>query len=129
MFFESPPPHSSSDTRESRLRFGMMLAELWHDWFETMSQVAYQTHKACEFFAESGGSAKGPFEGFDPRIWRTSADGSDGSIDMEKLKQCLTAMDPMQAARVVHAVQMMQAMETMLKRKRSRAGEADGAPW
>jgi hypothetical protein len=38
-------------------------------------------------------------------------------------------MDPAQAARVIHAVQTMHAMEAMLKARRARANEAEGAPW
>ena len=130
MFFDSARPHqSSSDTHESRLRFGMMLAEIWHEWFDTMSQVAYQTHRACEFCRE--------WRTFERTIWavrlpwtsRQSSEGWDGSIDMDQLRQCLHAMDPAQAARVIHAVQTMQAMEAMLKARRARANEAEGAPW
>jgi hypothetical protein len=136
MFFDDAPSHpSGSDTPESSLRFGMMLAELWHDWFEAMSEVAYQTHRACEFFVQNGGSPNGqygPFnfrEPFGFRSWRSPSEGLNGSIDMDKLKQCLQSMDPIQAARVIHAVQTMQAMEAMLKRRRSRANEAEGAAW
>jgi hypothetical protein len=136
MFFDDAPPHpSGSDTPESSLRFGMMLAELWHDWFEAMSEVAYQTHRACEFFVQNGGSPNGQYgrfnfrEPFDFRSSRSPSEGPNGSIDMDKLKQCLQSMDPMQAARVMHAVQTMQAMEAMLKRRRSRANQAEGAAW
>ncbi len=130
MFFDSARPHqSSSDTHKSRLRFGMMLAEIWHEWFDTMSQVAYQTHRACEFFAENGGPSNGQYGPFDFRHSRQSSEGWDGSIDMDQLRQCLHAMDPAQAARVIHAVQTMQAMEAMLKARRARANEAEGAPW
>ena len=120
----------TSDTPESSLRFGMMLAELWHDWFEAMSQVAYQTHRACEFLAENGAPLNGRHGAFRfPFARAVHPKGSNGSIDMDKLKQCLQSMDPMQAAQVMHAVQMMQAMEAMLKRRRSRAEEAEGAAW
>jgi len=41
MFFDDAQQHpSESDTSESGIRFAMMLAELWHDWFEAMSEVA-----------------------------------------------------------------------------------------
>jgi hypothetical protein len=130
MFSDYAQPHpSNSDTPDSKLRFGMMLAELWHDWFEAMSHVAYQTHRACDFLAENGGPANGPFGPFDFRASHSPSEGSNGSVDMDKLKQCLHSMDPMQAARVMHAVQTMQAMEAMLKNRRSRASEAERAPW
>jgi hypothetical protein len=139
MFFDDARPHSSdSDTPESGIRFAMVLAELWHDWFEAMSEVAYQTHRACEFFVQNGGSLKGQYarfnfrdfrEPFDFRAPRSEYEGPNGSIDVDKLKECLQSMDSMQAARVMHAVQMMQAMEAMLKRRRSRANQAEGAPW
>jgi hypothetical protein len=48
---------------------------------------------------------------------------------MDRLKQCLQSMEPTQAARVIHAVHMMHAMETMLKRQRSRANEGEGTAW
>jgi hypothetical protein len=86
-------PHSSdSDTPESGIRFAMALAELWHDWFEAMSEVAYQTHRACEFFVQNGGPSKGqyrPFnfrEPFDFRASSSEYEGPNGSIDIDKLK-------------------------------------------
>jgi hypothetical protein len=142
MFFDDARRHSPDhETPESGIRFAMVFAELWHDWFEAMSEVAYQTHRACEFFVQNGGSLKeryDPFnsrepfnfrEPFDSRASRGEYDGPSGSIDIDKLKECLQSMDPMQAARVMHAVQMMQAMEAMLKKRRSRANQAEGAAW
>ena len=130
MFSDNARPHpSSSDPAESNLRFGMMLAEFWHDWLEVMSQVAYQTHRACEFFVENGGPSNTQYGPFDSRPSRGPSEGRSGSIDMDKLKQCLQSMDPMQAARVMYAVQTMQAMEAMLKRRRSRANEPEGDAW
>jgi len=130
MFSDGARPYSSdSDTPESGLRFGMMLAEIWHDWFEAMSEVAYRTHRACEFIAENGGPPAGRFGPFDFRGPRGSFEETDSSIDMDKLKQCLQSMEPMQAARVMHAVQMMQAVEAMARRRRSRRDEAEEAPW
>ena len=131
MFYDSAHPHQSRfDTHESRLRFGMRFAELWHEWFDTMSQVAYQTHRACEFLAENGGPSNGQYGPFDFRASHNPSDGSsDGSVDMDKLRHCLHEMDPAQAARVIHAVQTMQAMEAMLKRRRSRASGAEEPAW
>jgi len=126
MFYAHP---SESDTPESSLRFGMKLAELWHDWFDAMSELSYRTHRACEFVAENGGLSNGRYGPFDFRPPRGPSEGLDGPIDMDRLKQCLQSMDPMQAARVMNAVQMMQAMEAMARRRRSRASEAEGAAW
>ena len=42
---------------------------------------------------------------------------------MKKLEECLQSMDSMQAAQVLHAVQIMQAMEAVLQRRKSRANE------
>jgi len=124
MFSDGARPYSSdSDTPESGLRFGMMLAEIWHDWFEAMSEVAYRTHRACEFIAENGGPPTGRFGPFDFRGPRGSFEEADSSIDMDKLKQCLQSMDPTQAARVMHAVQMMQAWDGM------RAQFRNGSDW
>jgi hypothetical protein len=136
MFFDDAQQHpSESDTSESGIRFAMMLAELWHDWFEAISEVAYRTHRACEFFVRHGGSPNGQqgrfsfHEPFDFRGSRSPYEGPTGSIDMDKLKDCLQSMDPIQAARVMHAVQTMQAMEAMLKRRRARANQAEEAAW
>jgi hypothetical protein len=56
---------SDFDASEASLRFRMMFAELWHDWFEAMSEVAYQTHRACEFLAENGAPLNGRQSPFD----------------------------------------------------------------
>ena len=129
MFSDYAQPHpSNSDAPETSLRFGMMFAELWHDWFEAMSEVAYQTHRACEFLAENKGFSNGRYGPFDFRP-RGPSEGPSGSVDMDHLKQCLQSMDPAQAAQIMHAVQTMQAMEAMLKRRRSRADKAEGAAW
>jgi hypothetical protein len=126
MFFDNAQPHpSSADASfETNPRLGMMLTELWHDWFEVMSQVALQTHRACEFLAENGGPLSGR-----PDMWRQWSDGQGDAVDIERLKQCLQSMDPRQAERVVHAVQMMQAMENMVRAKRSRQNQAQEATW
>lgn len=136
MFFDDARSHSSdADIPESGIRFAMMLGELWHDWLEAMSEVAYQTHRACEFFAQNGASSKGqqkPFnfgEAFDFRASPSEHGGPNGSIDMEKLRESLQSMDSMEAARVIHAVQMMQTMEAILRRRRSRANQAEGDAW
>jgi hypothetical protein len=129
MFSNTAQPHpSSSDTPESRLPFGM-LGEVWHDWFETLSQVAYQTHRACEFLAENGGPSNARFGLFDFASSRGPPGGLNGAIDIDKLKQCLQSMDPMQAAQIMHAVQTMHTMEAMLKKQKSPAKEPEGAAW
>jgi hypothetical protein len=130
MFSEYTRPHpSDSDTPESKFRFGMMLAELWHDWFEAMSEVAYQTHRACEFLAEHKGFSNGRYGPFDAGSSRNPFEGLNGSFDMDKLKECLQSMDPAEAAQVMHAVQIMQAMDALRKSRRSRANEEEGAAW
>jgi hypothetical protein len=136
MFFDDAQHHpSEADTPESGIRFATMLAELWHDWFEAMSEVAYQTHRACEFFVQHGGSPNGQHgrfdfrEPFDFRSSRSPYEGPNGSVDIDKLKECLQSLDSTQAARVMHAVQTMQAMEAMLKRRRSRANQAEETAW
>jgi hypothetical protein len=135
MFFDERPHPSDGDIPESGIRFAMMLGELWHDWLEAMSEVAYQTHRACEFFAQNRAASKGQYgsfnfgEAFDFRRSHDEDERPNGSIDMEKLRECLQSMDSPQAARVMHAVQMMQAMEAMLRRRRSRASQAEGSAW
>jgi hypothetical protein len=130
MFFDHEQPYSSnSDTPESSLRFAMMLAELWHDWFTAMSRVSYQTHRLCEFFIEHGAPPSESHRTFEHGSWRAPSEGPDGSVDIDKLKQCLQSMDPMHAAKIIHAVQMMQAAEAMMRKGRSRADEAEETAW
>jgi hypothetical protein len=130
MFYDNTQPPPSRFDPLDRLRSRMKLAELlWREWFEMMSQVAYQTHKACEFFVQNGAPLNGRFGPLDFRISRDPSEGSNGAIDLHKLRQCLQSMDPMQATQVMHAVQMMQAMEDILKRQGSRANEPEGAAW
>ena len=115
-----------SNTPEFRPRFRTMLGDIWHDWFEAMSQVAYQTHRACEFLAENGGRSGGRYSPFESRHWSGPSEMPNGSVDMDKLKGCLQSMDQMQAARIMHAVQMMQAMDSVLKRGRSPSDDEEG---
>jgi hypothetical protein len=124
--------HSSDfEAAESNVRMSKLLGELWHDWFEAMSELAYRTHLTCEFLAENGGLPHGRYEPFNFYSRRGPPEGSDESIDMDKLKDCLQSMDPSQATQIVYLVQMIQAMEARAKRRRSRANEADadGADW
>jgi hypothetical protein len=128
MFSDNAQSHrSNSDAHESR--FHTMLTDVWQDWFEALSEVAYQTHRACEFFAENKGPPSGRFGPFDFRFTRGPSAGPNSSVDMEKLKECLQPMEPIEAAQVIYAVQMMQAMEAMLKKQRSRADETEGTAW
>ena len=131
MFSDKVPSHPPRPyLPESSLRFGMKLAELWQEWFETMSQVAYQSHRACEFFARNARPpSNGQYEASASPSWRGPSQAPTDAIDMDRLKQCLQSMDSMQAARVMYAVQAMQVMEAMLKRENSRANEADGDAW
>ena len=130
MFSDGEHPHySHSDGPGSRLRFGMMLAEVWHDWFAALSEVAYQTHRACEFLAENGESLNRKFDPFDFRPGRGRSEESSDSIDMDRLKECLQSLDPMDAARVFHAVQVMQIMEGLRKKRKSRGDEEEEATW
>jgi hypothetical protein len=111
----------NSDTRETRHRYSSVLGELWQDWFETLSDVAYQTHKACDVLAKNGpsNSKADPF-GNPP---------SSDPVDMDKLAKCLQSLDPKQAARVIYAVQAMQAMEGLLERRRARADGPRRSVW
>ncbi|HVO94458.1 MAG TPA: hypothetical protein VMT22_16535, partial [Terriglobales bacterium] len=54
---------------------------------------------------------------------------SNGPVDMDKLTKCLQSLDPTQAARVIYAVQTMQAMEALLEKRRARANESKGSTW
>ena len=115
---------NASDTPESGPRFRAMFAEIWHDWLEAISDVAYQTHRACEFLSENNDPSDLRHGPFDPQWFSLS---EAGSIDMKKLEECLQSMDSAQAIRVVHAVRVMQAMEAMLQRRRSRANKTESA--
>jgi len=123
-------PHPpGSDTRESKRRIGIMLAEFWQEWFEAMSEVAYETHKACEYFARTGASANEAPAPFDFRPSDMPFDLSGDSVDVDKLKQCLQPLDTAQATRVIFAVQAMQAMEAMLQKRRSQVDESEDTSW
>jgi hypothetical protein len=114
------------DTPESGPHFRAMLAEIWHEWLEAVSDAAYQTHRACELLSEHGGLASPRQDSSNFRA-RPQPKGSNGSIDMKKLEECLQSMDSMQAARVIHAVQMMQTLDAMLQRRRTRADKEEAA--
>ena len=130
MFSDKRQQHPPSGfIPESTLHFGMKLAKLWGDWFETMSQVAYQTHRTCEFLVRNGAPSNEQYGAFDSRSWRSPPPRANDTIDMEKLKQCLQSMDSMQSARVIYAVQTMQVMEAMMKGQGSRANEAEEDAW
>jgi hypothetical protein len=53
MYYDDARPHPSdsedSDAPEFKHRLGTVFVELWHDWFEALSEVAYQTHRAWIF--------------------------------------------------------------------------------
>jgi hypothetical protein len=115
-----------SDSPESGARLRVMLAEIWHAWLEAISVVAYQTHRACEVLSENSDPLNMRHGPFDP-CWRSQTEGANSSIDIRKLEECLQSMNAMQAARVIHAVQMMQAMEAILQRRRSRATKEEAA--
>jgi hypothetical protein len=129
MMFSGYAHSPDSDAQDSNLHFGMMIGELWHDWFEAASELAYRTHRACEFLAENDVMSNGRYSSFNARPPRGPFAGRDNSIDLEKLEQCLQSMDADQAARVMHAVQFMQAMEAMAARRKRRANEEEAAPW
>jgi hypothetical protein len=128
-----PPDPPTSDTQEEKhshareaKRRGSILSELWQDWFEALSDVAYHAHQACDLLAKNGPTngrsgffASGPFSGLP----------SGEPIDMDKLAQCLQSLEPKQAARVMYAVQAMQAMETLWETRRSRADAPRKAAW
>ena len=120
------PSDNASDTPESGPRFRALFGEIWHDWLEAISDVAYQTHRACEYLSENSDPSNLRHGPFDP-YWRAQAEGANGSIDMKKLEECLRSMDTMQASRVIHAVQIMQAMEAILQRRGSRANKEEEA--
>src|SRR5262249_30087848 len=117
------------DAPEAVFRVGTIVAEIWQDWLQTMSQVAYQTHRACELLAENGEQSIAQFRPLASASSRGSSERTTGPVDIDRLRQCLQSMDPDQASQVVHAVQMMEAMETMLKGQRSRPNDAEGSAW
>jgi len=120
---------SNNDAPDALFRVATMVTEIWKDWFHTVSQVAYQTHRACEFLAENGEQSIAQFGPFGFLSPRGRSDKTNGRIDIDQLRQCLQSMDPAQASKVVHAVQMMEATEAMLKRQQSGANDAERAAW
>jgi len=121
------PP--SFDAPDAAFRMGTLFAEIWQDWLQTISQMAYQTHRACELLAENGGQPIAQLRPFGFAPSRGHSERTTGPIDIDRLRQCLQSMDPDQASQIVHAVQMMEATEAMLKGQQSRANDAEGAAW
>jgi hypothetical protein len=99
---------------------GITAADAWSRWLDTVAQAAWHTRNAYEAM-HAGATPQGQ------HAQRRTAP-PDNSIDMNKLREALGCMDPMQASQVVHAVQMMNAMERMHRAQQSRPQES-GAQW
>jgi len=114
-----PLPQNGSPSFDAILRMATAQADLMHQILLKAAEVADHTRKACQAFAEQGGAAYAPFGSTAP----FAAPGSPGTarpgapVDMERLKQLLQAMDPVQAAQVMHAVQVVQAMDSAHRRQ------------
>jgi hypothetical protein len=100
------------------LRLAMAQAEFWHHAFHTLALMAQQARKAYEPFADHAPGFSGPGNSGGAAAPGGAAEAPDGSVDMHKLRESLKSMDPIQAGQVLHAVQTMQAMD-MMRRKRS----------
>jgi hypothetical protein len=115
------------------LRSAITAAEFWCHWFETMAEMARQARQACQLFTDAG-MARPEQHGAPATAapWAAARpDGTrpDDSVDLKQLRESLKSMDPRQAAQVLHAVQMVQAMDRMQQRQRSRPNGATAGIW
>jgi hypothetical protein len=116
-----PPAQNSSPSVDAILRTAAAQADLMHQMLLKAAEVADHTRKACHAFAEQGGMAYAPFglnAAFATPGWSAMA-RPGAPVDMEKLRQSLQTMDPVQAAQVVHAVQVVQAMDDARRRQQA----------
>jgi hypothetical protein len=139
-----PLPQNASPSFDPILRMAMAQADVMHQMLLKAAEVLDEVRKACQAFAEHGGAAYAPFgstaafstagspstPGSPPTPGSPSTPGSPGMarpvgpVDMEKLKQSLQTMDPIQAAQVLHAVHVVQAMDGAHRRQ-----QAAGSGW
>jgi hypothetical protein len=87
MFSDDAQPLSSRfDPPKSRPPFRMTLVELlWREWFETMSQVAYQRKEPASFFVQNGSPTNGRFGPFDLRSSHSASEGPNGRLTWTNL--------------------------------------------
>jgi hypothetical protein len=111
----------------SVLRGNIAMADFWYRWFEAMAQMAYQARQAYQLFLDNGGATHGPYSHAPPPARPTPR--TDGSVDIDKLAELLSPLDPMEADQVLHAVQMLQAMDVLQRRRRSRANGRPVGEW
>jgi hypothetical protein len=139
-----PLPQNASPSFDPILRMAMAQADVMHQMLLKAAEVVDHTRKAYQAFTEHGAAAYAPFgstAAFSTPGWPStpgspSAPGSPstpgspgmarpvGPIDMEKLKQSLQTMEPVQAAQVLHAVHVVQAMDVAHRRQ-----QASGSGW
>jgi len=121
-----PLPQNASPSFDPMLRMAMAQADVMHQMLLKAAEVLDEIRNACQAFAEHGGAAYAPFSS----TAAFSTAGSPGMarpvgpVDMEKLKQSLQTMDPIQAAQVLHAVHIVQAMDGAHRRQ-----QAAGSGW
>jgi len=113
---------------EAMRQFFMSRAEFWAHTLHVMShaaaeaaRVAAEAGKACAMMGPGGANLFAPPGG-------PYAPPPAGEVDVDKLRQGLKDMAPDQAARVLYAVQVMQAMDAMRKASPpDSAGNTQGA--
>jgi hypothetical protein len=116
-----PLPQNGNPPVDAILRMATAQADLMYQMLLKAAEVADHTRKACQAFAEQGGMAYAPF-GWNAAFATpgSSATAHPGApVDMEKLRQSLQTMDPVQAAQVMHAVQVVQAMDDARRRQQA----------
>nr|UXE44361.1 hypothetical protein Hi04_10k_c209_00023 [uncultured bacterium] len=116
-----PLPQNGSPSVDAMLRMATAQADLMHQMLLKAAEVADHTRKACQAFAEQGGMAYAPFGSnaafATPGSSATARPGAP--VDMDKLRQSLQTMDPVQAAQVIHAVQVVQVMDDARRRQQA----------
>lgn len=121
------PLQSANAPFDASLQIAMTQADVMHQTLLKAAEMVDHARNACRAFAEHGGVAYAPV-GPTPPFSMPGSSGParpGGSVDMERLRQSLQTMDPTQAAQVLHAVQVVQAMDASYRRQRG----ADSSAW
>ena len=115
----APVAQNTAFPFDATMRMAMTQAESMHQMLLKMAEFFIQICKAHQAFAEQGwtmyapsGSTAAPPTPASPSTARPGA-----PVDVEQLKQLLQTMDPIQAAQVLHAVQLVQAMDYVHRRQ------------
>jgi hypothetical protein len=123
----SPQMSSPAAAFEATRQLFISRAGFWYNMMQSIAhmaseaaRVAAEARKATEMLGPGGANFFAPPGGpYGPPV--------SGGVDVDKLKQALQGMDQTQAAQVLYAVQMVQAMDAARRSSPNPARPAD--PW